>query len=70
MNNLSELELKLIEFYKTYYKKHRQSPSVAEAAEYFKVTHQTMSERANNLVNKGYFKKIRRGTFIHTRKKY
>lgn len=69
MNNLTELQQKLLEYYKTYYKQHRTNPSLKEVAEYFKTTRQTVSTRAESLVNKGYLKKVRQGVYIHTLKK-
>lgn len=70
MTKLTELQLKLLEFYKQYHKTHRTHPTLNEAAKHFKTTRQTISSRAESLVNKGFLRKIRAGQFIHTLKKY
>lgn len=66
---MTELQQKLIEYYKEYYKKHKLPPRVIDAAKYFKAKHQTISERINTLVKKGYFEKISDGFYRPTKKK-
>jgi predicted transcriptional regulator len=66
---MTELQMKLVEFYKNYHKEHKTHPDLKVVAEYFGVSYQTIAERAETLVNKGYLTKVRRGAFIPTRRK-
>lgn len=66
---MTELQQKLLAFYKQYHKEHKTFPTLREVANYFKTTRQTVTSRAESLVNKGYLRKIRPGHFMHTSKK-
>lgn len=65
---MTELQHKLLEYFKTYRKEKRTNPTLTEAAKYFKTTRQNITLRANSLVKHGYLEKLRDGVFIHTRK--
>jgi len=66
---MTELQLKLLEYYKQYYKEQGTYPSITEAATYFNQFRQNVKDRADSLVNHGYFKKVRAGVYIPTRKR-
>lgn len=68
-SKLTELQMKLLSFYREYYKTHKRYPRLIEAAEYFKTDHRHISTRAYTLVNKGYFKKVYDGMFQVTKKR-
>ena len=65
---MTELQLKLLEYFKTYRQEKRTHPTLTEAARHFKTTRQNITLRANSLVKQGYLEKLRAGVFIHTRK--
>lgn len=66
---MTELQLKLLEYFKTYRQEKRTHPTLTEAARHFKTTRQNITLRANSLVKQGYLEKLRAGVFIHTHKK-
>ena len=66
---MTELQLKLLEYFKSYRLKYRTHPTLTEAARHFKTTRQNITLRAKSLVNKVYLEKLRAGVFIHTHKK-
>lgn len=68
-SNLTELQLKLLSFYREYYQTHKRYPRLIEAAEHFQTDHRHISARAYNLVTKGYLKKLYDGMFEVTRKR-
>lgn len=69
MNKLTELQMKLLSFYKEYYKEHKRWPRIIEAAQALQSDHRHISGRAYVLVNKGYMTKLYDGMFAVTRKK-
>lgn len=68
MNKLTELQIKLLSFYREYYKQHKRYPRLIEAVTHFKTRHQYISQRAYALVEKGYLKKQYEGMFELTNK--
>lgn len=62
-SKLTELQLKLLSFYREYYKENKRWPRLVEAVTYFKTRHQYISQRAHSLVEKGYMKKHYDGMF-------
>jgi hypothetical protein len=69
MTDLTELQLKLLEYYKQYYKEHKRWPRIVEAANHFKTDHRHISGRVYTLASKGYMNKLYDGMFEVTRKK-
>lgn len=67
-SKLTELQLKLLSFYREYYKEHRRYPRLIEAVKYFQTKHQYISQRAHALVEKGYMNKAYNGMFELTKK--
>ena len=66
---LTELEQKLLAYYKEYHKENKTHPNVSFVAKHYGVTRQAVTHKLENLVNKGYLRKVYRGAFIHTIKK-
>lgn len=65
---MTELQQKLLQYFKEYHKTHRTNPTLTEAAQFFEVTRQTITTRADALVAKGYMTKLKTGVYLHTRK--
>ena len=69
MTNLTELQRKLLEYYKQYRKEHNTHPRLSVVAKHFKVSPQAISVRCYTLVKQGYFTSPYDGAFIPTKKK-
>lgn len=69
-SNLTEKQMKLLQFYKEFYKQHKTYPAMKIVTDYFGVARQTIGDRIDALVKKGYFGKDVNGKFIPTSKKY
>lgn len=67
-SNLTELQLKLLSFYREYYKTHKRWPRIVEAATYLKRHHSNISIMATTLAAKGYFEKQYDGIYKVTKK--
>lgn len=66
---MTELQMKLLEYYREYYKEHKRWPRIVDATKHFKAEHQYISTRAYALADKGYMNKLYDGMFEVTRKK-
>lgn len=66
---MTDLQMKLLEYWRQYHKEHKTHPSLTAAAKYFKKTRQTITQRVDSLVNKGYLRKVYDGAYIPTNKK-
>jgi len=61
--------MKLLSFYREYYKEHKRWPRIVEAANHFKTKHQYNSTRVYTIASKGYMNKLYDGMFEVTKKK-
>lgn len=68
-SSLTELQLKLLSFYREYYKEHGCYPRIYRAAEYLARPNSNIDSMVKALTAKGYMKKMDNGIYNLTNKK-